>query len=173
MYATSRVGRAALTTVMPAVMLGGAAGALAVPAASATTVPGCVASGLHVVRGGTDAATSHRYVKFRITNTSDHTCRLYGTPTFRFRNGSGTPIGYRSEPSGQPAHVVRLQPGQHTRVTVGYVVPDVVPPADCHPRTAASVDMRLAYRTHVYHRAFAASVCTTEQYRPVAYPVGF
>lgn len=169
MYATSRVGRAAVTTVM----LAGAAAGLAAPSASASQVPACVASGLQLAQGGTEGATSHRYVKFRITNTGDHTCRLYGTPTFRFRDGSGNAIGYTSESSGQPEGVVQLQPGQHTRVTVGYVVPDVVAPADCQAESAASIDIRLAYRPHVYNLPYAASVCTTQQYRPVAYPVGF
>lgn len=168
MFATTRAAVPALT----AVLLAGAAAAIA-PAASAARLPGCVAAGLHVVRGATQGATGHRYVAFRITNTSDHACRLYGTPTFQLRDAGGSPVGYPSEPSGQPQHVVGLQPGEHTRVTIGYVVPDVVDPSQCQAATAATVDIRLAYRPHVYRRAFVASVCTTEQYRPVAYPVGF
>jgi hypothetical protein len=164
--------RTSLAAVVAAAAALAVAPAVAGPAAAAT-VPGCVAAELHLARAGTEGATSHRYVRFRITNTGDRTCRLYGTPVFRFRDSAGTPIGHRSAPSGQPAHVVRLAPGEHTRVTVGYVVPDVVEPSACHAQDAASVAIRLAYRRHVYHRALTASVCTTEQYRPTAYPVGF
>jgi hypothetical protein len=152
-----------------------AAGGLAVvaPSASAARIPGCVAAHLAVAPAGTDAATSHRYARFRLTNTGDHTCRLFGTPTFRFRDSAGDPIGYRSTPSGERAHVVVLQPGQHTRVTVGYVVPQVTLPSQCRSARATTVDIRLAYRSHVQNEPLTARVCTTAKYRPTGYPVGF
>lgn len=142
-------------------------------AAEAARMPGCVAAHLAVHRAGTDAATSHRYPRFRLTNTGDHACRLYGTPTFRFHNRHGKAIGHRSVPSGQPAHVVRLAPGEHTTVTLEYVVTQVTLARQCHARKAATVTFRLAYRPHVYTQPLTAKVCTTKRYRPVAYPVGF
>jgi hypothetical protein len=152
-----------------------AAGGLAVvaPTASAARLPGCVATHLAVAPAGVDAATSHRYSRFRLTNTGDHTCRLYGTPTFRFRDSAGDPVGHPSTPSGQRAHVVVLQPGQHTRVVVGYVVPQVTLPSQCRSERAATVDIRLAYRSHVQSEPLRARVCTTARYRPTGYPVGF
>jgi hypothetical protein len=151
------------------------AGLLIVPApAQAATIPGCVAAHLSIVRGGRESATSHRFDRFRITNTGTQTCRLFGYPTFRFRNAAGAAIGFTSRPAGVPAHVVVLRPGHHTRVTVGTVVPAVVTtPGACKPRNARSVDLRLAYRPHVYRLPIAMRVCTTKQYRPTSYPVGF
>ena len=154
------------------VLAAGGVAALGQPA-FASRVPGCVASHLRVVRHGTEGATSHRYVKFRITNTGTHACRLFGYPTFRYRAASGHPMGFGSKPAGVPAHVVRLAPGQHTRVTLGYVVPAVTLPRQCHARQASSVAVRLAFRSHVYHQPLRAKVCTTRTYRPAAYPVGF
>jgi hypothetical protein len=151
-----------------------AAGGTAVvaPVASAAVVPGCTAANLRIVPGRVDAATSHQYPTFRVTNTGDHTCRLYGTPTFHFRNGAGKPIGYPSKPNGETAHVVRLRPGKHTKITLGYVVTQVTLARQCHARQASSVDFTLAYRSHVYDRSLKAKVCTTRMYRPTAAPVG-
>ncbi|MGZ4436563.1 MAG: DUF4232 domain-containing protein [Nocardioidaceae bacterium] len=141
--------------------------------ASTGSVPACVAAHLSLVRGSRDMATSHRFDHVRITNTGSSPCRLFGYPTFRFRNGAGTPIGWTSTPAGLPAHVVVLDPGTYTRTTVGTVVPAVTLPAQCHARTARSVDVRLAYRPHVYHVPITIRVCTTKLYRPTSYPVGF
>jgi hypothetical protein len=159
-------------TAVVAIILA-AAGLLVVGPAQAARLPGCVASELHLVRGSSEAATGHRYDRFRITNVGERTCRLYGYPTFRFRNAAGDRIGYASVPAGVPAHVVRLAPGDHTRITVGTVGPGVTVASECRARHAASVDIRLAYRAHVYHRAISLQVCTTKKYRPTSYPVGF
>jgi hypothetical protein len=159
--------------VLTAALIAGSALLAPGPQASAAPVPGCVAAHLRVVRSGTEGATSHRYVKFRITNTGDRTCRLYGYPTFRYRDASARPMGWASEPAPVPAHVVRLAPGEHTRVTLGYVVPGVALPRQCHARRTASVAFRLAFRPHVYHRPLRADVCTTRKYRPLGYPAGF
>lgn len=162
----------AIGAVSVVVLAAGGVAVLAQPA-SASRVPGCVASHLRVVRHGTEGATSHRYVKFRVTNTGARTCRLFGYPTFRYRDASGHPMGFASTPAGVPVHVVRLAPGGHTRITLGYVVPEVTLPRQCHAGHAASVVFRLAFRPHVYHQPLRAEVCTTRRYRPDAYPVGF
>lgn len=159
--------------VIAAIVIAGAGLVAAGPPAAASRLPGCVAAQLRVVRAGTEGATSHRYAKFRITNTGDRTCRLYGYPTFRYRDSSGGAIGVASTPAPVPAHVVRLAPGGHTRVTLGYVVPDVTLPRQCRARRATSVTFRLAFRPHLYHRPLGAKVCTTRKYRPLAYPAGF
>ena len=112
-------------------------------------------------------------VKFRITNTGRHTCRLYGYPTFQYRDAAGHRVGVRSKPAGVRARTVTLAPGQHTRVTVGYVVPVVTLRRQCHPARVATVDVRLAFRPHVYQRPLPVRVCTTKLYRPLAYPAGF
>ena len=140
--------------------------------AAADDTPPCVATHLKLVRGSTEGAAGTHYQHFRITNTGSAACRLAGYPTFRFHDASGDPIGFASQPAGQPVRVVRLEPGQHTRITVGTVNPDVTVPADCHVAQAASVAITLPHRPHVYHRALALRVCTTAQYRPTAFPVG-
>ncbi|MGN6132465.1 MAG: DUF4232 domain-containing protein [Nocardioidaceae bacterium] len=142
--------------------------------ARAASMPGCVAADLGIARGVRLAATGHRYDRFRITNTGTRTCRLYGVPTFRFRGKAGHLIGWASARAGVHAKVVVLKPGTSTRVTVGTVEPaNITVPGACNPRNARSVDLELAYRPHVYNVPIAVRVCTTEQYRPTAYPVGF
>lgn len=154
--------------------LAGAALVVVPTGAQAATTPGCVAAGLSVVRGARLAATGHRYDRFRITNTGSTTCRLYGFPTFQFRNAAGSLLGWTSVPGGVAAKVVVLKPGATTRVTVGTVVPaNITVPGACNARTAQSVDIKLAYRPHVYNVPITMRVCTTKQYRPTSYPVGF
>jgi len=141
--------------------------------AAADDTPPCVAAHLKLVRGSAEGAAGTHYQHFRITNVGTWTCRLAGYPTFRFRDAAGDPLGFASQPAGQPVTVVRLEPGQHTRITVGTVNPDVTMASDCHAAQAASVAITLPHRPHVYHRALSLRVCTTEQYRPTAFPVGF
>jgi len=154
-----------------ALTAGGAS--LAARPASAARTPACFAPHLRLVRAGTEGALSHRYVKFRITNTGRRACRLYGYPTFRYRDTDGHAVGARSAPAGVRARVVTLAPGQHTRVTLGYVVPAVTLHRQCHATRVASVDVRLAFRPHVYPQPLRVRVCTTKLYRPLAYPAGF
>ncbi len=146
----------------------------AVPvAAGATRVPGCVAGELHVARDGSQGAAGHRFDLFQVTNVGTRTCRLFGYPTFWFRNAAGEHIGFPSVPAGQPARVVQLAPRERTHITVGTVDPSVTLPAQCHVQQAGSVDIRLPYRPHVYRRSLVRDVCTTMRYRPTSYPVGF
>lgn len=159
--------------VLAALTVVASAAVVPVPAGAAERVAGCVATHLALTRGARLAATGHRYDRFLITNTGRTTCRLYGYPTFRFRDGAGALVGRSSAPYGVPAHVVRLAPGERTRVTVGTVDPSVTRPADCRARAVASVDITLAYRPHVYRVPISTRVCTTTQYRPSSYPVGF
>jgi len=158
-----------------AAVLALAAGGAAVVArpASASRAPACFAPHLRMVRAGTEGALSHRYVKLWITNTGRDACRLYGYPTFEYRDAAGHRVGVRSKPAGVRARAVTLAPGQHTRVTLGYVVPVVTLRRQCRPARVASVDVRLAFRPHVYQRPLQVRVCTTKLYRPVAYPAGF
>jgi len=162
----------AVGAVATVVLTAGGVVALGQPVPAAQ-VPGCVASHLRVIRHGVQGATSHRYVEFRITNAGAHACRLFGYPTFRYRDAEGKPMGFASTPAGVPAHVVVLAPGQHTRTVLGYVVPAVTLPRQCHAGWATSVTFRLASRPHVFQRPLRARVCTTRKYRPAAYPVGF
>jgi hypothetical protein len=145
---------------------------LATPPATAARVPGCVAEHLAIARGPVQGATGHRYDEFRITNTGTSACRLFGYPTFRFVR-DGQPIGWRSEQAGVPAHVVRLAPGAHTRITVGTVNPMIPMSPPCRVARADAVRIRLAYRPHVYTVPIRIRVCTAKRYRPVSYPVGF
>lgn len=158
-------------TVLGLVLLLGLA-ILAVPSAEAARLPGCVAAHLSITRGPVKAATGHRYDEFRVTNTGSSTCRLYGYPRFRFIR-DGHAVGWRSKRAEVPAHVVRLAPGAHTRITVGTVNPQIPMSPPCRARRVDAVRIRLAYRPHVYTVPITRRVCTTKRYRPVAYPVGF
>ena len=160
--------------VLVAVLVG--ATVFLTPAAGSTparTMPArCRAAHLTVVRGTTEGATSHRYTRFRVTNQGSSACRLTGYPRFQFRNARGALIGWPSEHRGTASTVV-LRPGHHTRLTVGRVVTGVVERSACHPRRATSIDIKLAHRSHVWNVAYRARVCTTRQYRPEAFPVGY
>jgi hypothetical protein len=172
MSVVTRAGVAAVRTAIAVALALGGVAASSLPA-TASRLPACQAAQLRVVRDGTQGATGHAYLRFRITNTGGHTCRLYGYPTFRYRDAAGRPLGHRSKPAGVPAHVVRLAPGRHTRITLSYVNPGVTLPRQCHAARAASVTFRLASRPHVYQKRLGVRVCTTRKYRPTAYPVGF
>ena len=145
---------------------------LAAPSAEAARMPGCVAAHLTITRGPAQAATGHRYDEFRISNTGAGACRLFGYPTFRFTQG-GHQVGWRTQRARVPAHVVRLAPGAHTRITVSTVNPMIPMSPPCRVARADAVRIRLAYRPHVYTVPIALRVCTVKRYRPLAYPVGF
>lgn len=165
---------AALVAAAAVLLLGGPASvssAGATPSASARSAPQCQAADLTVARGRTEAATSHRYTHFRVTNDGAAACRLGGFPRFQFRNATGTLLGWPSSPSGTAATVV-LQPGHHTRVTVGRVVVSVVPKHACHPRRATSIDVKLHHVSQVWNLPYKARVCTTRKYRPESFPIG-
>lgn len=132
-----------------------------------------MAANLNIVRGRHLGAAGQRINRFRITNTAKSSCRLYGFPSFHFRNRAGNLIGHVSVPAGVKAKVVVLKPGATTRVAVGTVEPaNVTVPGACRPRTAQSVDIKLAFRPHVYKVPITVRVCTTKRYRPMSYPVG-
>jgi len=163
---------AALAALVAVVLLG--ASALVAPAVAASSsrasASPCQAADLTVVRGKTEAATSHRYTHFVVTNVSPGACQLGGFPRFHFRNASGTLIGWRSAHNGSASTVV-LQPGDHTRATVGRVVVSVVSRHDCHPRRATSIDVKLHHVSQVWNLPYKARVCTTKQFRPEAFPL--
>jgi hypothetical protein len=156
---------AALVGATLAVVPAGAQGAT-------TTIPGCYAANLTMVRGSRVLIGNYRYDHFRITNNGAK-CRLYGFPTFRFKDSSGYQLGYASAPASVTPNVVVLPSGTTTRITVRTVVPSSVPASQCLARTPATVKITLPSRTYVYSKAFTARVCTTLKYRPISYPVGY
>lgn len=159
---------AALVTGASGVLL--AAGTAPSGAAPAASVPGCHAVDLSVTLGGLDAGAGQRYQDVRIANVSDHDCRLTGYPRFRFVS-HGTPVGVRSQPQGMATATVLLQVGDSAWSTLHFVDPGPVPTSDCQAADATVLRMRLPDRPHLYRLGMAASVCTTAQYAPIAYPV--
>lgn len=137
-----------------------------------TTVPGCYAANLTMTRGSRVLVGNYRYDHFRLTNNGAK-CRLYGFPTFRFRDGGGYQLGYASAAASVTPRVVTLVNGATTRVTVRTVIPSTVPSGQCLARTPSTVRFTLPSRTYVYSSPFTARVCTTLKYRPISYPVGY
>ncbi|MGN6574923.1 MAG: DUF4232 domain-containing protein [Nocardioides sp.] len=152
------------------VLLGGLVAAGPQPALAAAAAP-CHADDLALSKAGQEGAAGNRYLDIRIRNVTDTACRLTGFPTFTWRR-HGHEIGWPSVPEpGQSAHTVVIPPGQAAFTTLHWVDPAPVPAAQCRPRRATGLHMTMPYRPHVYRFALRAKVCTTKQYRPMAFPV--
>jgi hypothetical protein len=166
-----RIGRLASYGVAAATVVGLGVPALATSAADAAIVRGCYAKDLAISKGRLDGAAGNFYQNVRIKNVSSSHCQLAGFPTFRFQR-NGTAIGFTSVPEpGQTAHVTVIPPGAVALSTMHFVDFGNVPKAACHPRTATAFTMVLPHRTHVYTLPTNVTVCTTQAWRPTAFPV--
>jgi hypothetical protein len=166
MLSTARI-RAGLAGLLA---VGGLVAAAPQAALAASAAP-CHAVDVAVSKAGREAAAGNRYLDIRIRNVTGTDCRLTGFPTFAWRR-HGHDVGRSSVPEGgQAARTVVIRPGHAAFTTLHWVDPGPVPPAQCRPRRASGLQMTLPYRPHVYRFALRAKVCTTEQYRPMAFPV--
>jgi hypothetical protein len=163
--------RASARAGLAAVVLLGGLVAAGPPNAMAAAAAPCHADDLAVSKAGREAAAGNRYLDVRIRNVTGERCRLTGFPTFTWRR-HGHDLGRSSVPEpGQTARTVVLGPGRAAFTTLHWVDPGPVPADQCRARRATGVHLNLPYRPHVYRLALRASVCTTVQYRPSAFPV--
>jgi len=146
-------------------------GLLTGSASAATVASPCHADDVVISKAGREAAAGNRYLDLRITNVSAQRCRLTGFPAFTWRRNGGD-IGWSSTPEpGQAVRTVVVRPGRAAFTTLHWVDPGPVPAGRCNARRATAVRMTLPHRPHVYRIAVRAKVCTTEEYRPSAFPV--
>jgi hypothetical protein len=158
------------TGLAAAVALAGLVG-VAPPPALASAAPPCHADDLSLSKAGQEAAAGSRYLDIRIRNVTGGRCRLTGFPVFTWRR-HGHDLGWASVPeAGQTARTVVIEPGRSAFTTLHWVDPGPVPAAECRPRRTTGLHMTLPYRSHVYRFAIRARVCTTQEYRPTAFPV--
>ncbi len=107
----------------------------AAPAVSGGDAPWCTDADLTASYRGGDSATSHRYGRIVLTNTSGHACVTGGYGGLSYvGGGDGTQIGAAADREpGKVRHYV-LRPGQrvHSRVTETSFAP--FPKRKCRPR---------------------------------------
>lgn len=108
---------------------------VAVPNRPAPTLARCHASDLSGERAAIGAAMGSAYSLYRLTNTSQHSCTMYGFPGLQLLDAQNQPLLTTTRWSdgrlAQPGPVlVRLEPGQqaHFHLAVG-TVPDGTKPA--------------------------------------------
>ena len=146
----SLVSRVVGATAVLALAAGGAA--VVAPPASASRAPACFAPHLRMVRAGTEGALSHRYVKFRITNTGRDACRLYGYPevsAYRDSPEAGEHVagGQIGGPAVRDTSVrprpVMLEPGATAHAVLRVMVAASTESAQCTRVTAEELRVAL------------------------------
>ena len=106
----------------------------AAPAAGGATPVECSNTELVASFHHTDAATSHRYGRLVLTNTSGHTCRLRGYGGLSYvGGGNGTQIGAAADRTPSRVRWVRLAPGQRAVSAVSATVAAAYPRHRCRP----------------------------------------
>jgi hypothetical protein len=110
-----------------------AATTVAAPAGGATPVE-CSNAELVASFHHTDDATSHRFGRLVLTNTSGHTCRLRGYGGLSYvGDGNGTQIGAAADRAPSRVRWVTLTPGQRAVSAVSATVTAAYPRHRCRP----------------------------------------
>ena len=139
------------------------AAALASPgagAAPAATTPPCATSGLDVwldTQG--KAALGTTYYNLEFTNLSGVSCTLSGYPAVSAVTLTGTPLGSGSFPSGGTPHTVTLANGATAHAVLGITDTANFPPAQCHPVTAAGLQVHPPGQTQSKLAPFPFAAC--------------
>jgi Protein of unknown function (DUF4232) len=106
----------------------------AAPAAGRVTPVECSNAELVASFHHTDDATSHRFGRLVLTNTSGHTCRLRGYGGLSYvGDGNGTQIGAAADRTPSRVRWVTLAPGQRAVSPVSATVAAAYPRHRCHP----------------------------------------
>lgn len=154
---------AAAAVTCAAALAPAAALASAAPHAGAarTATPSCATSGLDVwldTQGNATLGTT--YYKLEFTNLSGSTCKLFGYPAVSAVTLTGTPLGSGSFPSGGTPHTVTLANGATAHATLGITETGNFPPAQCHPVTAAGLQVHPPGQTKSRAVPFPFSACS-------------
>ncbi len=117
------------------------------PATTASATPSngagstCLTSGLSVHLGAAQGAAGSTYQPIVFTNTSGHTCTLYGYPGVAFTNShTGQQVGAPASRNPQhPPRLVNLAPGASASAVLQIVDPFNYPTATCQPQPVTAV----------------------------------
>jgi hypothetical protein len=159
-----------LVLVLAGTLAGRPAGAVAgqVDRPGAQRAPAqCVVPTMNVTKGRLEGAAGSRFLTVRVLNLSDRRCATPGWTRYRFAHAR--PLGFRSLPNrgfdpGKPPVVIPAH--RVARSVLSWVSPAVVDRADCRPRLATRVRLRLAGVPGVWTVRIHQRVCTTERFRP-------
>ncbi|MFC4785824.1 hypothetical protein ACT8ZV_15195 [Nocardioides sp. MAHUQ-72] len=136
--------------------------------AYAGTVAACTVPAIDVRKGRFEGAAGSRFQTVRAINIGAQACATPGWTRYRFYNRDGL-IGFRSRrnPGYDPmAAPVVIGAGETGRSTLSWTDPGPVPRAQCHPRHASGVRVKIAGLTGHYFLRMDVRVCTTKKYRP-------
>jgi len=154
----------AAATVICAAALAPAA-ALASPGTQAgagrTATPSCATSGLDVwldTQG--KVAPGATYYNLELTNLSGSSCSLYGYPAVSAVTLTGTQLGSGSFPSGGTPHTVTLANGATAHAVLGIAETGDFPPSQCHPVTAAGLQVHPPGQTKSKVVPFPFAACS-------------
>ena len=143
--------------------------------AARTAAPSCATSGLDVwlnTQGSGASGKTFYFLEF--TNLSGRSCHLFGYPGVFGVTLSGTQIGSAAARYSNNPHTVTLANGATTHALVGVVNAGVIPPAQCHPVTAAGLRVYPPNQTQSRVVPYPVPACSTSG--PIyllAGPVGF
>ena len=128
--------------------------------AARTAAPSCATSGLDVwldTQG--KAALGTTYYNLEFTNLSGVSCTLSGYPAVSAVTLTGTTLGSGSSPSGGTPHTVTLANGATAHAVLGITDTANFPPAQCHPVTAAGLQVHPPGQTQSKVAPFPFAAC--------------
>jgi hypothetical protein len=129
--------------------------------AARTATPSCATSGLDVwldTQG--NAALGTTYYNLEFTNLSGSSCSLFGYPAVSAVTLTGTQFGTASFPSGGTPHHVTLANGATAHAVLGITETANFPPSQCHPVTAAGLQVHPPGQTKTRVAPFPFAACS-------------
>jgi hypothetical protein len=129
--------------------------------AARTATPSCATTGLDVWLDtqGT-AAQDTTYYNLEFTNLSGSSCSLYGYPAVSAVTLTGIQLGSGSFPSGGTPHTVTLANGATAHAVLGITKTADFPPSQCHPVTAAGLQVHPPGQTKSRVAPFPFGACS-------------
>ena len=132
---------------------------LSVSSASATVNNSC--SSLGVSLGRANGAAGSLYVPIRFTNTSGHTCRIFGFPGVSLTRANHTQIGLSAARDYSVAEPhVTLAPGHYVSAILRIVNAGNYPPSVCAPVTSSFLRVIAPDKTLSHFLPFHKGTCS-------------
>jgi len=150
-----------------------ATGALLVPAGTASgsaAVPECGNADLKAGFVATDAATSHRFGRMRLTNISTHSCAVQGYGGLSYvGKGNGTQIGAAAQRTPSSTPLVVLAPGQRAVSAVSMTTSGPYPRRVCHPAKVDGFRVYVPDSTVAQFVPFKTTACANRHLNTLAH----
>ncbi|MFP5021817.1 DUF4232 domain-containing protein [Pseudonocardia phyllosphaerae] len=122
-------------TVLSALLAGGSVASAAEPTGNGPDegVGRCHTSELAGSLNWQDSAAGSNYALVNLTNNSDHTCYVFGTPNVEYVTGDdGARVGAPADRIGESWQKVWLEPGRTSSAQLRATNVDAYDPADCN-----------------------------------------